>query len=98
MQRYRAGDAVHEIAARWLLEANEGLPPGRQRDLDAWLAADIRHRVAYIRLQTYWKDFARFAAAVLVPMDELGYVLDLSLEWPYSILFDECRTLFTNNR
>ena len=31
-----------------------------------------------------------------VAEDEFGDVLDLSLEWPYSILVDECRALLVN--
>jgi len=41
-------DRIAEEAARWHARANvERLSPDDERSLDAWLAADVRHRLAY---------------------------------------------------
>lgn len=43
-------------AAHWLAQRNgERWDAGRQGELDAWIAADLRHRLAYLRLQAAWE-------------------------------------------
>ncbi|HEY0685137.1 MAG TPA: FecR domain-containing protein [Steroidobacter sp.] len=56
-------DDIDGIAARWVMRMDRGeLGEAEQRDLDAWLAADSRHRGAFIRAQAIWCDMDRVAA------------------------------------
>ncbi len=56
-------ESIDEQAARWAIRATAGaLSPEAQRDLDAWLNADPRHRGAYIRARAQWTDLDRLAA------------------------------------
>ncbi len=55
--------SINEQAARWAVRADAGsLQPDEQRELDAWLGADPRHRGAYIRARAQWADLDRLAA------------------------------------
>jgi transmembrane sensor len=50
-------------AARWAVRLSSGaLAASEQAALDAWLAADIRHRGALVRAQAVWLDLDRVAA------------------------------------
>jgi transmembrane sensor len=56
-------EPISERAARWALRAVAGsLGPNEQRELDAWLSADPRHRGAYVRARAQWADLDRLAA------------------------------------
>ncbi|WP_116812614.1 FecR family protein [Steroidobacter cummioxidans] len=56
-------DDIDGIAARWVMRMDRGeLGESEQRDLDAWLDADARHRGAFIRAQAIWSDIDRIAA------------------------------------
>jgi transmembrane sensor len=56
-------DDIDGIAARWVMRMDRGeLGESEQRDLDAWLEADSRHRGAFIRAQAIWCDMDRVAA------------------------------------
>jgi len=56
-------ESIDEQAARWAIRATAGpLSPEAQRDLDAWLNTDSRHRGAYVRARAQWADLDRLAA------------------------------------
>jgi transmembrane sensor len=56
-------ETIKELAARWAVRADAGpLRPDEQEQLDAWLAADPRHRGAYVRARAQWMDLDRLAA------------------------------------
>lgn len=56
-------DDIDGIAAHWVMRMDRGeLAEAEQRDLDAWLASDSRHRGAFIRAQAIWCDMDRVAA------------------------------------
>jgi transmembrane sensor len=56
-------ETISELAARWAVRAGAGaLGPDEQRELDSWLAADSRHRGAYVRARALWVDLDRLAA------------------------------------
>src|SRR5688572_10307286 len=56
-------DDFDGIAARWVMRMDRGeLGEAEQRELDAWLEADSRHRGAFIRAQAIWCDMDRVAA------------------------------------
>lgn len=51
----RNAQAVDDEAAAWLARQDgEAWDGARQREFDAWLDADTRHRVAYLRLRAAW--------------------------------------------
>jgi transmembrane sensor len=57
------GREADERAARWAVRMDAGpLRDEEQRELDAWLAEDSRHRGAFVRAQARWLDLDRFAA------------------------------------
>lgn len=56
-------DDIESIAARWVMRADRGaLTHEEQRDLDAWLESDARHRGAFVRAQAIWMDLDRVIA------------------------------------
>jgi transmembrane sensor len=56
-------ETISELAARWAVRADAGaLGPDEQRELETWLAADSRHRGAYVRARAQWLDLDRLAA------------------------------------
>jgi transmembrane sensor len=56
-------ESISEIAARWAVRCHAGsLGSDEQQDLDTWLAADPRHRGAYVRARAQWVDLDRLAA------------------------------------
>jgi transmembrane sensor len=59
----RIMETISERAARWAVRTDGGaLSPEEQRELDTWLAADSRHRGAYVRARAQWVDLDRLAA------------------------------------
>lgn len=55
MTERRTASAVHKEAAQWVARADRGgLDAETARALDAWLAADSRHRGAYARAAAVW--------------------------------------------
>lgn len=56
-------EPINETAARWVVRADAGpFDPDDQRELEAWLEADPRHRGAYVRARSQWGDLDRLAA------------------------------------
>ncbi len=56
-------DDIDESAAAWVVRLDRGvLEDDEQRELDAWLDADTRHRGAFVRAQAIWIDQDRIAA------------------------------------
>lgn len=56
-------DRIEEQAATWILSCDRG--EGRAQDraaFEAWLAADARHRAAYLRLDRAWRESAGLKA------------------------------------
>jgi transmembrane sensor len=54
---------IEERAAAWAVRLDRGsLSPAEQRELDAWTAADPRHKGALIRARAQWADLDRIAA------------------------------------
>ncbi len=47
-------DAIESRAAAWLAERDDRLSPDRQREFEAWCAADPRHAAAVARLEAAW--------------------------------------------
>jgi transmembrane sensor len=52
---------IEEKAATWLARRDAGLKAGEETDFAAWLAADARHRAAYLRLSLAWERSARLS-------------------------------------
>ena len=59
-RRTERGAAVNEAAAGWLLRLEASSSPELQRDLQKWLDAEPRHRVAFIRLRIAWNKSETF--------------------------------------
>ncbi|HTU65249.1 MAG TPA: FecR domain-containing protein [Steroidobacteraceae bacterium] len=54
------GDVIEREAARWLAARDAGATsPAQTAELERWLETDIRHRVAYRRLETNWNRVAK---------------------------------------
>lgn len=83
--------AVEEAAAAWFAKRDKGgLGPEDQREFDAWLARDVAHRVAFIRIQAAWNQAQRLKA--LGAGIERGTVPEVGA-WHFSRLFDHQETL-----
>lgn len=55
--------STEETAAAWAIRLAAGaLPREEQRQLDAWLAADIRHLGALVKARAQWSDLDRLGA------------------------------------
>jgi transmembrane sensor len=50
---------IEDKAAAWLARRDAGLKAGEDGEFAAWLAADARHRAAYLRLSLAWERSAR---------------------------------------
>jgi transmembrane sensor len=57
MEKHDQGASlIEDQAATWLARRDgDGWTAAAQRDLDKWLDADVRHRVAFLRLQAAWR-------------------------------------------
>jgi transmembrane sensor len=53
---------IERDAAAWLARRDAGWSQADQAQLDAWLQADVAHRVAYIRLNAAWQQADRLKA------------------------------------
>lgn len=64
-----ATEAIDDIASRWLAarDARE-LTPAEVEEFNRWLEADIRHRVAYLRMEANWRRADRLRE--LKPLDQ----------------------------
>lgn len=61
-------DDIQSVAAAWAVRLDRGeLTPQEQRELDAWLDADVRHVGALARAEAIWCDLDRLAS-----MDRAG--------------------------
>ncbi len=61
-------DPVNLRASRWLAARDAGpLSPAETEEFNRWLDADIRHRVAYLRMEANWKRAERLRE--LKPLD-----------------------------
>jgi transmembrane sensor len=55
-----AADRIEQEASRWLATRDAGAgTAGQREEFNAWLAADIRHRVTYLRLEANWHRVGR---------------------------------------
>jgi transmembrane sensor len=53
-----APETIEAVAADWLAQARSGrMTPAQARELEAWLAADVEHRLAYQSMQDTWRLF-----------------------------------------
>lgn len=59
--RAAEGEKRHEIAAKWVMEADAGLSPSQQDALHEWLAEDPRNREAFTAYSGVWGEFDRLA-------------------------------------
>jgi transmembrane sensor len=56
----RNRDDIEHEASRWLAARDAGAPsPAQTAEFNRWLEADIRHRVAYLRLEASWRRVAK---------------------------------------
>lgn len=56
-------EATEQVAADWLARRESGdWQPVQEQVFNAWLQADLRHRVAFLRLQAAWDDSGRLQA------------------------------------
>lgn len=81
-------DAIELHASRWLASRDAGaVTPEQTEEFNRWLEADIRHRVAYLRLEASWQRADRLRD--LKPLDR-GVDADLLAEpvrrrWPLAL-------------
>jgi len=84
-----AAELIDQQASRWLSRRDARAPsPDDQADFDRWLSADIRHRVAYLRLEGAWKRSERLRE--LRPLDrgvdpDLLRTPALRSRWPVAL-------------
>lgn len=84
----RAEDIEHD-ASRWLAARDAGATsPAQTAEFNRWLEADIRHRVAYLRLEANWQRIAKLKE--LRPLDrdvdpDLLKERRLRRPWPFAI-------------
>ena len=84
----RAEDIEHD-ASRWLAARDAGATsPSQTAEFNRWLEADIRHRVAYLRLEANWRRIARLKD--LRPLDrdvdpDLLKARPLHRPWPWAV-------------
>ena len=64
----RKGDDIEHDASRWLAARDAGATsPAQTAEFNRWLEADIRHRVAYLRLEANWRRISKLSE--LRPLD-----------------------------
>ena len=51
--------AVDATSSEWLIRRESGLTPAARRELQDWLAVDVRHQAAFTRLERTWAVFNR---------------------------------------
>jgi ferric-dicitrate binding protein FerR (iron transport regulator) len=51
----RRANEIEQQAAEWVARIDVGATPEERAALDAWLAANPRHRAAYLRLAAAWR-------------------------------------------
>jgi transmembrane sensor len=84
----RADDIEHD-ASRWLAARDAGATsPAQTAEFNRWLEADIRHRVAYLRLEANWRRIAKLRD--LRPLDrevdpDLLRERPVRRPWPFAI-------------
>ena len=84
----RAEDIEHD-ASRWLAARDAGaISPAQTAEFNRWLEADIRHRVAYLRLEANWRRIAKLKD--LRPLDrdvdaDLLKPRALRRPWPFAV-------------
>jgi transmembrane sensor len=84
----RVEDIEHD-ASRWLAARDAGATsPEQTAEFNRWLEADIRHRVAYLRLEAHWKRIAKLKE--LRPLDrgidpDLLKARTVRRTWPFAI-------------
>ncbi len=52
-------------AARWVIRQDLNHPSATDGALEAWLAADIRHRLAFLRISTAWSRVGKLRCLAL---------------------------------
>jgi len=65
-------DHVHDAAGQWLARRQGGVGPDVERDFNAWLAMDPRHRRAYDLAARDWRDSMLLADSALGRSRKLG--------------------------
>lgn len=81
-------DEIEQEASRWLAARDAGATsPAQTGEFNRWLEADIRHRVAYLRLEANWRRVARLKD--LRPLDrdvdpDLLKERHLRRAWPWA--------------
>jgi transmembrane sensor len=84
----RAADVEHD-ASRWLAARDAGATsPAQIAEFNRWLEADIRHRVAYLRLESSWRRIGKLKE--MRPLDraidpDLLQERDTHRRWPLAI-------------
>jgi transmembrane sensor len=85
----RNGDDIEHEASRWLAARDAGATaPAQTAEFNRWLEADIRHRVAYLRLEASWRRTARLKD--LRPLDrhvdpDLLKERRVRRPWPFAV-------------
>jgi transmembrane sensor len=84
----RAEDVEHD-ASRWLAARDAGaISPAQTAEFNRWLEGDIRHRVAYLRLEGHWQRTAKLKE--LRPLDggvdpDLLRARPARRTWPFAV-------------
>jgi transmembrane sensor len=83
MENARTTEAT---AAAWFAKRDSGMwEPQDQAEFDAWLGSSLAHRLAFIRVETVWKQAQRLKALRASPRD--GQVPPVG-EWQFSPFFE----------
>jgi transmembrane sensor len=79
--------AIDAAAAAWFAKRDAGEWQDQDKaEFDAWLAGDVRHRIAFFRVESAWKQAERLKA--LGAGIESGTVPDIG-EWRFSPMYDQ---------
>lgn len=85
----RAAEDIEHDASRWLAARDAGASsPEETAEFNRWLEADIRHRVAYLRLEANWRRVEKLKD--LRPLDrgidpDLLKVRPARRPWPFAV-------------
>lgn len=74
-----AGDAIREVAARWVVRQDRRLSADERIELEAWLAADSRHAPAFTQATASWQSF-RTLGSVIRRAPEI--TIEPAARWP----------------